>query len=257
MKCAACGTQNRKGMAFCTDCGEPLKKEVAQKRRQTSGGNSKKKIAAIIMGLAVVALVVMSGSQDGLSSQAGPSIASSAYGLEVQEVASKFWCSCGSCEEPELTQCTCPTAAEEKKFIDRELKKGVSKAEVIQAVQSRYGHIKSQYASFMQEQRADTIDDTDPVEVRAAVAEETVVSALESEAIDRIATDADTLAIAERFTCACGQCGELVLAECTCEHPRGAHEMKAFIAYKISQQSNTVDEIVKVVNYEYGHLRKE
>jgi cytochrome c-type biogenesis protein CcmH/NrfF len=58
--------------------------------------------------------------------------------------------------------------------------------------------------------------------------------------------------VASKFRCACGRCGELFLIDCTCNMPRGAAEEKRFIREKL-QQGLTVDQVVNMVEREYGH----
>lgn len=58
--------------------------------------------------------------------------------------------------------------------------------------------------------------------------------------------------VAANFRCACGGCGELFLIDCTCDMPRGAAEEKRFIREKL-QQGLTVDQVVNMVEKEYGH----
>jgi hypothetical protein len=58
--------------------------------------------------------------------------------------------------------------------------------------------------------------------------------------------------VAANFRCACGQCGELFLVDCTCDMPRGAKEEKDFIRKKL-QQGLTVDQVIHLVDKAYGH----
>lgn len=58
--------------------------------------------------------------------------------------------------------------------------------------------------------------------------------------------------VAANFRCACGKCGELFLVDCTCDMPRGAKEEKDFIRVKL-RQGLTVDQVVTLVDTEYGH----
>ena len=58
--------------------------------------------------------------------------------------------------------------------------------------------------------------------------------------------------VAANFRCACGQCGELFLIDCTCDMPRGAKEEKDFIRKNLQQGLN-VDEVITLVENEYGH----
>ena len=59
--------------------------------------------------------------------------------------------------------------------------------------------------------------------------------------------------VASNFKCACGGCGELPLAECTCDMPRGAVEEKNYIRNKL-REGLTVDQVVQMVRDVYGHM---
>ena len=58
--------------------------------------------------------------------------------------------------------------------------------------------------------------------------------------------------VAANFRCACGQCGELYLIDCTCDMPRGAMEEKKFIRRKL-RQGMTVDQVITLTDQQYGH----
>ena len=58
--------------------------------------------------------------------------------------------------------------------------------------------------------------------------------------------------VAVNFKCACGGCGELPLAECQCEMPKGALEEKNFIRTKLAE-GHTVPEVIELLDQAYGH----
>jgi len=58
--------------------------------------------------------------------------------------------------------------------------------------------------------------------------------------------------VVANFRCACGQCGELFLIDCTCDMPRGAVEEKNFVRNKL-RQGLTVDQVISLMDQEYGH----
>lgn len=68
-----------------------------------------------------------------------------------------------------------------------------------------------------------------------------------------VATSALGGEIIARFDCACNTC-KLTLAECTCDEPRGSKEMKGYIEYLV-KEGKSRDEIIKLVQGKYGHLR--
>jgi cytochrome c-type biogenesis protein CcmH/NrfF len=57
--------------------------------------------------------------------------------------------------------------------------------------------------------------------------------------------------VALNFKCACGGCGELPLAECQCDMPRGAVEEKSFIRTKLNE-GFTVPQVIELLDKEYG-----
>lgn len=190
--------------------------------------------------VAVLVVVFIQNSKETHPAQQAIPVADRAFDMQVYDVASKFLCSCGSCQDNELASCTCPTAIEEKAFIDDHLKRGVSKSEVIRHVNNQYGHIKSEFVSLLASPEP-TVKSTMPI-VETVMNQPSVFSV--EDHVKEIAT---------RFYCACKQCDH-ILAECTCEHPKGAGEMKAFIRLKIAQKRFTTKEIVQAVEQEYGHL---
>lgn len=60
------------------------------------------------------------------------------------------------------------------------------------------------------------------------------------------------LQVAVNFKCACGGCGELPLAECQCDMPKGAVEEKSFIRTKLAE-GYTVPQVIELVDQKYGH----
>ena len=57
--------------------------------------------------------------------------------------------------------------------------------------------------------------------------------------------------VAVNFKCACGGCGELPLAECQCDMPKGAVEEKGFIRDKL-MEGYTVPQVIELVDKKYG-----
>ncbi len=64
--------------------------------------------------------------------------------------------------------------------------------------------------------------------------------------------EARVIAVAKNFRCACGGCGELPLATCQCEMPRGAVEEKRFIREKLAD-GFTVEQVIEQLDKNYGH----
>jgi enamine deaminase RidA (YjgF/YER057c/UK114 family) len=57
--------------------------------------------------------------------------------------------------------------------------------------------------------------------------------------------------VALNFKCACEGCGELPLAECQCDMPKGAVEEKSFIRTKLTE-GYTVPQVIELVDKKYG-----
>ncbi len=57
--------------------------------------------------------------------------------------------------------------------------------------------------------------------------------------------------VAVNFKCACGGCGELPLAECQCDMPKGAVEEKSFIRSKLNA-GFSVQQVIDLVEKKYG-----
>jgi len=64
--------------------------------------------------------------------------------------------------------------------------------------------------------------------------------------------EAQVIAVAKNFKCACGGCGEDALETCTCDMPKGAVETKRFIREKLNE-GLTVEQVIELVDKKYGH----
>lgn len=64
--------------------------------------------------------------------------------------------------------------------------------------------------------------------------------------------EAQVIAVAKNFKCACGGCGELPLATCECNMAKGAVEQKRFIREKLAE-GITVEQVIELVDQKYGH----
>jgi len=64
--------------------------------------------------------------------------------------------------------------------------------------------------------------------------------------------EADVIAVAKNFKCACGRCGELPLATCQCEMSKGSVEEKKFIREKLAE-GFTVEQVIELLDKKYGH----
>ncbi len=64
--------------------------------------------------------------------------------------------------------------------------------------------------------------------------------------------ETQVIAVAKHFKCACGGCGELPLATCECDMPKGAVEMKTFIRERLSE-GFSVNQVIELLDRRYGH----
>ena len=64
--------------------------------------------------------------------------------------------------------------------------------------------------------------------------------------------EAQVIAVAKNFKCACGGCGELPLATCNCDMSKGSVEEKRFIREKLAE-GFTVEQVIELLDRKYGH----
>jgi len=64
--------------------------------------------------------------------------------------------------------------------------------------------------------------------------------------------EAQVIAVAKNFKCACGRCGELPLATCNCDMPMGSVEEKRFIRERLAE-GYTADQVIELLDKKYGH----
>ena len=106
-------------------------------------------VMAVVISFGLIANLTFLKPTDSKRKTVGTSSVSSpgtGYGSKIQLVASKFRCACGGCGELPLDECTCDMprgAREEKDFIQRELGKGLTIDQVVNAVDDKYGHRKT------------------------------------------------------------------------------------------------------------------
>lgn len=167
--CVHCGHKNTGAANYCAACGSeivqvsPTKKSTLKSRKQSPKNRKRRpknapqknwtfgKTMAIVVGLLVVLLVAFkamedsstsasSGSDVSLMSDADPFVAS-----QVTEVASKFYCVCGGCENEPLEECSCETALAEKQFIRDSFQDGKTTEQVIAAMIQTYGGLEPEF----------------------------------------------------------------------------------------------------------------
>lgn len=179
--CSSCGVQNLPSNNFCISCGESLVNEKPSNHRRTLTqiNDHKKKNAGykkntihqsqkgkrelanktlgmkpLLIAVGVIALtllvVVMLDSlfKKDVDSQYPIEIKSTNPLVEadVFNIASKFVCSCGTCSEESLEVCKCERAIEERQFIRDYIERNQKKENIVFALASKYGFLKSQFA---------------------------------------------------------------------------------------------------------------
>lgn len=287
--CPGCGAENNLDNKFCISCGHQLnqiieerkihtvqskpnsnlskkgksKKQLRReaknslKRKQARKTNSIKnlKLLWITVGV-VIGSVILATSFDLIFR---PQIKDLPIELKsnnavieakVYDLASKFVCSCGSCNEEPLESCLCPTAVEERQFIRDYLEKNQNADDIVIALANKYGWLKAEFAS---EYNVDVskIWNPNPLEINKDNISTTPALATNK------ATISDKYTIYSAFTCPCGQCGIDELRDCTCNHPNGATAIKRFIDETISENKYTINEIIELVDKKYGGRKIE
>lgn len=163
----------------------------------------------------------------------------------VAEVASKFVCSCGTCNAEPLETCTCPTAVEEREMIRDYLQQSIANDKIVLAVANKYGWLKAEFASKykVEESKIYKAGKTGTIKVPDQTFNNTFTSIL--------ASYVDKEQIYFSLKCPCGQCNIEELKECNCSHPGGAKEIKNFIDQKIAEQKYSVQQIIDEVDKTY------
>ncbi len=142
---------------------------------------------------------------------------------QVASIAAQFVCTCGTCGNETLDQCTCDNAREARQLIRSGVLSGQPVDRVIAVVDSTYeGRIQSPFAN-----------PTAGTSTTKLKPEEVLV----------------------HFRCPCGKCGMDNLAECVCDHPRGGREVRQFLSLKLSQADYSPDQMIAEIEKSYGKRR--
>jgi cytochrome c-type biogenesis protein CcmH/NrfF len=89
-----------------------------------------------------------------------------------------------------------------------------------------------------------------PIPIQPATGQSPAVQAATSPEANSVEDQVRQVAV--NFKCACGGCGELPLADCQCDMPKGAVEEKSFIRTKLIE-GYTVPQVIELVDKKYGH----
>ncbi len=68
-----------------------------------------------------------------------------------------------------------------------------------------------------------------------------------------IAPGAEAAEVIAKFDCPCGRC-QLTLAECHCDDPKGAIEVKGFIQARLGE-GRPKEEVIRLVREKYGYYK--
>jgi cytochrome c-type biogenesis protein CcmH/NrfF len=270
-RCVQCGFENLHEALFCANCGAELKQQQVQQHSRNHSHKQQlpKKKGRIVpsrlrwnpmfVGLLVILGVTLyytmknTGGQQPTQKRI-PIVETRSNDPKVEAsvlaIASKFICSCGTCGEQSLDVCACETAVEERQFIRRAVQAGQGEKQMIAAVQSMYGWIKQQYAA-----QADSSGRTQVVSTKLTLPPGNgkpllTVTLLGDE--NKAATFMDREKIFSQFKCPCGQCTVEELKDCTCNHLRGAQEVKAFVDERIREAKYSVVQLISDVERKYG-----
>ena len=141
---------------------------------------------------------------------------------QVASIAGQFVCACGDCSGESLDKCTCNVAKKARQTIREFVQAGRSHGEIVASIDRTFGGLKS-----------------DPAHEQAGLSTTASTTALRADVLSH-------------FRCPCGKCGMENLAECECEHPRGAKEVRAFLDKKLSAGVDSPDQLVAEIEKAYG-----
>jgi len=281
--CLNCDVENDEANKFCVSCGyqliqksETIKNKFQQKKkskkqlRRESKNNLKRnparktsninnlKFLWITVGIVIGSIIIASAFDLIFNNSTGKKIPTSRdeqksanpiVESKVYEIASKFVCSCGTCNEESLEVCACERAVEERQFIRDYLEQstngGQKPDDIVSAVVNKYGWMKAEFASNY---KVDPSRVWNPGQLQVI---KDIISTTPG-LINTKATISDKYTIYSAFHCPCGQCGIDELKDCTCNHPNGANEVKRFIDEKINENKYTINEIIKTVDNKFG-----
>lgn len=275
--CTHCGAENDRDNSFCITCGKKIstefdknehsdqhnrnykqnRKEISKQvlnnnkksRRQFNSSNSLKTLWIIVGAVIVTVLILISFDlifkSDPDKTPIGTIGSNPVVEAKVLEVASKFICSCGTCNEELLELCKCPVAVEERQFIRNYVEKNTSTNEVVIAVTNKYGWLEAEFASTFK------VDPSRVWHPNKLIGSENLNNSNFNKPNIK-ATVTDKYTIYSAFNCPCRQCTIDELKDCNCPHPNGAKEVKRFIDNKLNENRYTVNEIIDLVAQTYG-----
>lgn len=180
--CQDCGSVNETDNKFCINCGADLENDTINKTHHDANNFKKKKHKRyethnaygkgvhkknnagektlnlkplwISVGIAVIVIIIVVANNIKNNNPSGQvedivEIKSSNPAIESQvyAIASKFVCSCQSCNQLPLESCKCGIAVEERQFIRVYLEKNKKPDDIVVALANQYGWLKAEFAS--------------------------------------------------------------------------------------------------------------
>ncbi|MCF6268320.1 MAG: hypothetical protein L3J41_01255 [Melioribacteraceae bacterium] len=263
MKCQVCKYDNQENAKFCENCGHMLEDSnpngIQKKRKKKKGRRAAakemeqaaifKKLfttkslwigATIVVGAFLIISIINSNASRNSKNNDAKFIeqrnTNPLVEAKVFDIASKFVCGCGGCDEDPLEHCKCNYAVAQREFIRDRVENSESDEKIIAAVTAKYGNLKNE-----SEQGLKAAAKLLASERKFAEKNDNVV-----------ATYSDLDRIYNSFECPCGQCGIKELADCTCGHNNGAIEVKKFIDVQIAKNKLTVEQVIAEVDRVYG-----
>jgi len=289
ISCSKCGFDNDLENIFCISCGnklqhkaekdyphsyqhtknmiQPVKAERSKNHHivQKFNKNSFKNIKTLwITGVVIAAVLIITVFLPILNKTPDKKETSFSKGIsewkssnpaieaKVYEIASKFVCSCGNCNEESLEVCKCERAIEERQFIRGDLEQNQKSEDIVVAVANKYGWMKAEFASTYKVDPSKVWNPNLPTQQSGQLLTNKDLLPPASNFLNTKATISDKVSVYAAFNCPCGRCGIDELKDCNCEHPGGAKEIKRFVDEKISENKYTINEITELVNSKYG-----
>ncbi len=180
--CQNCGFENENDNRFCIKCGAKLKSQQDSKRYDDNKNSGRKKNKRnevhnpygkglhkknnadgktlnlkplwISAGIAAVLIIIVIANNIKNNSSPGPvedivetKSSNPAIESQVYAIASKFVCSCQSCNQLPLESCKCGIAVEERQFIREQLERNQKPNDIVVALANQYGWLKAAFAS--------------------------------------------------------------------------------------------------------------
>ncbi len=173
MKCKNCGFDNDVNNKFCSNCGSELhsfkvktakakpkfysvKKKNMRNIHGLKSDTPNLKTLWITVGVVIVSIfiaisfdLVFHKYPNSDRSSVETKSSNPAIEAQVNAIASKFVCSCGTkeCANQSLETCTCDIAVNERQFIRTKLEKNEKPDDIVVDLANKYGFLKSEFAS--------------------------------------------------------------------------------------------------------------